>query len=137
MNQVRQRAGITTDLEAGDITFDRIAHERFIEFAFEGLRFFDLKRWRIAHQVIDGVPMDATTITQNIGDATKRLTQPFGVWPYRYFNPGNADDGKWLYKIVKPSRVTGSDNFRLGNYYSEIGQGILNNNPLIVKNPNQ
>lgn len=137
MNQVRQRAGITTDLAAGDITFDRIAHERFVEFAFEGLHFFDMKRWRIAHQILDGVPMDATTITQNIGDATKRLTQPFGLWPYKYVNPGDPNDGDWLYKIVKPSRVTGSDNFRLGNYYSEIGQDILNNNPLIVKNPNQ
>ncbi|MAZ28250.1 MAG: RagB/SusD family nutrient uptake outer membrane protein [Cytophagaceae bacterium] len=137
MNQVRQRAGITTDLVPGDITFDRIAHERFVEFAFEGLHFFDLKRWRIAHQVLDGVPMNAEDITENIGDATKRLTQPFGLWPYKYFNPGNPNDGNWLYKIVKPSRVTGSDNFRLGNYYSEIGQGILNNNPLIVKNPNQ
>ena len=137
MNQVRQRAGITTDLVPGDITFDRIAHERFVEFAFEGLHFFDLKRWRIAHQVLDGVPMNAEDITENIGDATKRLTQPFGLWPYKYFNPGNPNDGNWLYKIVKPSRVTGSDNLRLGNYYSEIGQGILNNNPLIVKNPNQ
>ena len=137
LNQVRSRAGITTDLTAADVTFDRIVHERFVELAFEGLHFFDLKRWRIAHKVLDGTPMDANTITQNIGNATKRLTQPFGLWPYKYYNPGNPNDGSYLYKIVKPNRVTGSDRFQFGNYYSEIGQGILNNNPLIVKNPNQ
>lgn len=137
LNQVRSRAGITTDLTATDITFDRIVHERFVEFAFEGLHFFDLKRWRIAHQVLDGTPMDASTITQNIGDATKRLTQPFGLWPYKYYNPGDPNDGDYLYKIVKPNRVTGADRFQFGNYYSEIGQDILNNNPLIVRNPNQ
>ncbi|RXG13212.1 putative outer membrane starch-binding protein [Leeuwenhoekiella aestuarii] len=137
LNQVRSRAGIMTDLTATDITFDRIVHERFVEFAFEGLHFFDLKRWRIAHQVLDGTPMDASTITQNIGDATKRLTQPFGLWPYKYYNPGDPNDGDYLYKIVKPNRVTGADRFQFGNYYSEIGQDILNNNPLIVRNPNQ
>ncbi|MEE3244057.1 MAG: RagB/SusD family nutrient uptake outer membrane protein [Bacteroidota bacterium] len=137
LNQVRRRAGITTDLAAADITFDRIAHERFVEFAFEGLHFFDLKRWRIAHEVLDGTPMDAATITDNIGDATKRLTQPFGLWPYKYYNPGDANDGTYIYKIVKPNRVTGADRFQFGNYYSEIGAGILNNNPLIVRNPNQ
>ena len=137
LNQVRRRAGITTDLAAADITFDRIAHERFVEFAFEGLHFFDLKRWRIAHEVLDGTPMDAATITTNIGDATKRLTQPFGLWPYKYYNPGDANDGTYIYKIVKPNRVTGADRFQFGNYYSEIGAGILNNNPLIVRNPNQ
>ena len=137
LNQVRRRAGITTDLAAADITFDRIAHERFVEFAFEGLHFFDLKRWRIAHEVLDGTPMDAAKITTNIGDATKRLTQPFGLWPYKYYNPGDANDGTYIYKIVKPNRVTGADRFQFGNYYSEIGAGILNNNPLIVRNPNQ
>ncbi len=137
LNQVRRRAGITTDLAAADITFDRIAHERFVEFAFEGLHFFDLKRWRIAHEVLDGTPMDAATITDNMGDATKRLTQPFGLWPYKYYNPGDANDGTYIYKIVKPNRVTGADRFQFGNYYSEIGAGILNNNPLIVRNPNQ
>ena len=137
LNQVRRRAGITTDLAAADITFDRIAHERFVEFAFEGLHFFDLKRWRIAHEVLDGTPMDATSITENIGDATKRLTQPFGLWPYKYYNPGGPNDGTYIYKIVKPNRVTGADRFQFGNYYSEIGAGILNNNPLIVRNPNQ
>ena len=68
---------------------------------------------------------------------TKRETQPYNIWPYKYYNPGDANDGKWLYRINRLSRITGSDRFRLGNYYSEIGQGLINNNPKLVRNPNQ
>ena len=56
MNQVRARAGLTIPLTAGDITFDRIVHERRVELAFEGHVLFDKKRWRIAHLVWDGTP---------------------------------------------------------------------------------
>ncbi len=136
MNMVRERAGITVPLAPGDVTFDRIAHERYVELAFEGLYFFDLKRWRIAHLVMDGSEITESGITQNIGSATKRQTQPYGIWPYKVYNPGNADHEKYIYKIVRPSRVTASDRFRFGNYYSEIAQDVLNNNPKIVKNPN-
>tara|TARA_R110000796_G_scaffold67449_5_gene154861 strand:+ start:131148 stop:133037 length:1890 start_codon:yes stop_codon:yes gene_type:complete len=137
MNEVRTRAGITTLLVAGDITFDRIAHERYVELAFEGLYFYDLKRWRLAHVVLNGVPISESEITQNIGVATKIHTQPYGFWPYKIYDPGNANDGKYVYKVVRPTRVTGADRFQLGNYYSAIGQDIINNNPKIVKNPNQ
>lgn len=34
---------------------ERIRHERRIELAFEGLRYFDLKRWRIAGSVLNSV----------------------------------------------------------------------------------
>ena len=34
---------------------ERIRHERRIELAFEGLRYFDLKRWRIASEVLNNV----------------------------------------------------------------------------------
>lgn len=137
MNQVRSRAGITTELTPADITFERIAHERYVEFAFEGLYFFDLKRWRLAHIVLDGTDMSEDEVVEDVCDPTDKSTQPFGLWPYKIHNPGSEDHGDWVYDIVLPSRVTGAYRFRLGNYYSEIGQDILNNNPLIVRNPNQ
>ncbi|HET8735935.1 MAG TPA: RagB/SusD family nutrient uptake outer membrane protein [Pricia sp.] len=137
LNQVRARAGITVPLTAADVTFDRIVHERYVELAFEGLHFFDLKRWRLAHVVLDGNPISESEVTQNIGVATKRETQPYSIWPYKYYNPGDPNDGKWLYRILRLSRVTGADRFQMGNYYSEIGQNLINNNPLLVRNPNQ
>ena len=137
LNQVRERAGITVPLTASDVTFDKIFHERYVELAFEGLHFFDLKRWRLAHIIMDGNPISEAEVTQNIGVATKRETQPYSIWPYKYYNPGDPNDGKWLYRVLRLSRVTGADRFRLGNYYSEIGQGLINNNPKLVRNPNQ
>ncbi|WP_454804703.1 RagB/SusD family nutrient uptake outer membrane protein [Mucilaginibacter phyllosphaerae] len=137
MNQVRSRAGLTTPLTAGNITFDRIVHERRVELAFEGHTLFDMKRWRIAHIVWDGNKMSVSDLVSNIGVAKKRNTQPYGLWPYKYYNPGNANHNKWIFKEVLPSPVTGANNFQFGNYYSEIGNDILAANPLIVKQPNQ
>ena len=137
MNQVRARAGLITQLSAADITFDRIVHERRVELAFEGHIFYDLKRWRLAHVVWDGNKMTAADLVSNIGTAAKRNTQPYGLWGYKLYDPSSANNGKWVYKIVLPSLVTGSNRFRLGNYYSAINDDIRANNPKIVRQPNQ
>jgi hypothetical protein len=137
INQVRARAGLTIPLTTADITFDRIVHERRVELVFEGHTLFDMKRWRLANVVWDGNQMTVADLVSNIGSARKRNTQPFGLWPYKYYNPGNPNNGKWLFKEVKPSPVTGANRFQLGNYYSEINGGIISANPKIVRQPNQ
>ena len=137
LNEVRSRAGFTTDLTAAQITFDRIVHERRVELAFEGHILFDMKRWRLAHQVWDGNRMTAAELTTNIGNANKRSTQPWALWPYKYHAPGDPNHGKWLFKIVLPALVTGANNFQLGNYYSFISDEVRANNPKIVRQPNQ
>jgi hypothetical protein len=134
MNQVRARAGLTTPLTAGDITFERIVHERKVELAFEGHVLWDMKRWRLAHVVWDG---SNTGLNSDPSDVTAPSTQVYGLWPYKIHNPGDPDDGKYIYRVVKPSRVTNFHRFRLGNYYSYIGDNIINANPKLVRNPNQ
>lgn len=137
MNQVRARAGLITPLAATDITFDRIVHERRVELAFEGHTLFDYKRWRIAHIVWNGSPTSLTDLKTNIGSATQKSTQPWGLWSYKYYNPGNPNSGKWIFKEVLPAVVTGSNRFLFGNYYSAIGDNIRAANPKIVRQPNQ
>ncbi|RYE27285.1 MAG: RagB/SusD family nutrient uptake outer membrane protein [Sphingobacteriaceae bacterium] len=137
MNQVRARAGLTTPLAAGQITFDRIVHERRVELVFEGHTLYDLKRWRIADKVFDGTVLTPANLVSNIGTATKRRTQPYGLWPYKLIDPNGANDGKWIFKIVRPAEVTGADRFLLGNYYSNINDGLISNNPKLTRNPNQ
>ena len=137
MNQVRSRAGLVKPLKGADINFDRIAHERRAELSFEGHYFFDMKRWRIAHLILDGAAIATNELVQNIDKATKRSTQPYALWPYKMYSPNNTNDGKWIFKVVKLSRVTGADKFQFGNYYSRIGDDIISNNPKIVRNPNQ
>jgi len=137
MNQVRHRAGFTIDLTPPEITFDRVAHERKVELAFEDHLFWDLKRWRLADRVWNGTAMTEADVVSNVGKADKRMTQAFSLIPYKYYNPGNPNDGKYVFDISKPNAVTGSDRFQMGNYYGEIGFGLINANPLLTRNPNQ
>lgn len=133
MNQVRSRAGMPTGLTPGEITFDRIVHERKVELAFEGHQLWDMKRWRLAHIVWDG---SSEPLTNDPGNAMEPSTRPFGLWPYKIHAPGESNHGKWVFKEVLPSQVTNPDRFRLGNYYSGIGDDLLNRNPKLVRNPN-
>lgn len=135
LNEVRQRAGFAIDLTAGDVTFDRIVHERKVELAYEGHVLWDMKRWRLAHLIWDGV--NRSEVTDNPAKADEPSAMVFGLNPFKVNNPGQPNHGRYIFKEFKPGRVRSAHRFRMGNYYSLIGQGILAANPLLVKNPNQ
>ncbi|MGN6542175.1 MAG: RagB/SusD family nutrient uptake outer membrane protein [Ginsengibacter sp.] len=137
LNEVRARAGLTIPLTPSDIDFNRIVHERRVELAFEGLYFYDMKRWRLAHIVWDGRPTTLSDLKTNIGKATQHSTQPWGLWPYKEYEPGSPNNGTWVFKETLPSLVTGANRFLLGNYYTQIGDDVIAANPKIVKQPNQ
>lgn len=50
INKVRARAGMPNITASGDALFTAIVKERQVEFAYEGLRFWDLVRWGLADQ---------------------------------------------------------------------------------------
>lgn len=55
VNYVRQRVGmpsLPTGLSKDEMR-QRIRNERRVELAFEGTRFFDIRRWKIAHEVLN------------------------------------------------------------------------------------
>ncbi len=57
INDIRNRVGmpdIPQGLNQAEMR-ERIRYERRVELAFEGLRFYDLKRWRIAEEVLNNV----------------------------------------------------------------------------------
>ncbi|AHM63168.1 RagB/SusD domain-containing protein [Flammeovirgaceae bacterium 311] len=71
INQVRQRPDVnmppitsTSQEELRDIVRD----ERIREFAFEGLRYFDLRRWEIAEDVLPGIIYGMTYYSEEEGD---------------------------------------------------------------------
>ncbi|HVI48989.1 MAG TPA: RagB/SusD family nutrient uptake outer membrane protein [Chitinophaga sp.] len=118
INELRSKhGGITTPLTT--LSWAKYVNERRIELAFEGHRYWDLKRWRTADAVLNG---------------TNKLT---GLYPYRVFRPGHPTHQKWFYKRVAPVRLTQAKRFIKENYYTFIPQGAINNNPKLVKNPGQ
>jgi hypothetical protein len=137
MNMVRARAGLNIPLSSAQITFDRIVHERKVELAFEDHILWDRKRWRLAHVTWNGEVINSTTVQQNIGNASKPQTMVFGLWPYKYFDPSSPNNNKYVFKVVKPSRVSQAHRFRMGNYYSLISEAIRSNNSKIIAQPNQ
>jgi hypothetical protein len=54
LNQIRERAGMPpiSDSETGTVLRDRYRNERRIELCYEGHRFFDIRRWMIAPDVM-------------------------------------------------------------------------------------
>lgn len=120
INQIRERAGISP---LTSVTLDDIIQERRVEFAFEDHRYWDLKRWRIAHQVWGG--QDTPTATH------------YALFPYRIYAPGTANHDKWVFEKRKASHTIYPRYFRFQNYYNFIDQDWINQNPKLVRNPYQ
>ncbi len=77
VNEVRTRAGMP-DLPAGltqGQMRDRIRNERRVEFAFEGLSWMDVKRWRTAEFIIPTIT-DKDGVTRQF-DPAKNYLMPF------------------------------------------------------------
>lgn len=66
LNKVRRRAGFTTDLAATNKNhlLDLIRHERMVELAFEGHRYWDLRRWGLATTLLNGTHVEGVKITK-------------------------------------------------------------------------
>jgi starch-binding outer membrane protein, SusD/RagB family len=123
INAIRERAGFgPNSLDASTLTFEKIVNERRVELAFEDHRVWDLSRWRLAHILWDG--------QANNPDANL-----FALYPYRIVRPGSPEDGKYVFDKIKAPKFLTARYYRMGNYYSEIGQTVLDNNKRIVKNP--
>lgn len=124
VNPLRERAGFKPNSLTA-LTLARLQNERRVELAFEDHRLWDLKRWRIAHELWDG----------NVNNPNAMM---YALYPYRVVRPGDAarHDKYVFVKLVAP-RFRSPRRFQLSNYYGFIDQTVLNNNPKIVRNPFQ
>jgi hypothetical protein len=124
VNKVRERAGFGPN-SLTSLTLAKLQNERRVELAFEDHRVWDLKRWRIADQVWNG-------------NSTNTNAVVYALYPYRIIRPGDAArDGKYVYVKLKAPRFGSPRFFQVQNYYTFIPQNVLDNNPLIVRNPLQ
>lgn len=107
LNDIRDRAGIRL-LTSGEVTLDKVRHERFVELAFENHRNWDLKRWRIYDKVINNLQSTAL--------------YPYYVWEH----------DKYIFKAVKIGQLK---KFFTQAYYQKIDAGEIAKNPRLVQNP--
>ena len=107
LNATRQRAGISA-VDDKTISMQKIQTEWMAEFAFENKRFWDLRRWRIADQVLNNQFKGLRIIWHKKSNKY-------------YFLPLNAEPF---------NRV-----FRQEHYYNPISNARINNNPMLIQNP--
>lgn len=106
INTLRARAGMPPKAA---ITEDVIRNERAVELTFEDHRYYDLRRWRIAEQVLNGL-------------RTKGLK-------YVY----NYDTKKYQISLKNAEGVART--FQERHYYYPLGVNRLADNPNLVENP--
>jgi starch-binding outer membrane protein, SusD/RagB family len=111
-NGIRKRAG-GINLHAS-IDMEKIRRERRIELAFEALRFWDMKRWRIAHKTLDE------------GGLNGHVDHAFAVFDLR---------DEMYHFIYNPKGEANPRVFRDAYYYIPIGIGRTTNNPNLLENP--
>ena len=103
---IRQRVGLPDSSLAAVLTMDEIMHERRVEFAFEGQRFFDVRRWEILDETFkDAYKVDVAN-DQTVDPATATYT-------YSLLQTRTYDE-----KL----------------YYMPIPQTEINKNPMIEQN---
>lgn len=108
INQIRERAGIAL---LNSIDREKIRHERKVELAFEGHRYWDVRRWRIA----------VTALSKNNS----------GI---RYIL--DYETGKLKLEVNENIDGTVSEPiFQSKNYYLPITPGRIGQNPNLVPNP--
>lgn len=70
LNDVRRRVGLPARQTADKETFmEYLRHERMVELAGEGFRYWDLRRWRLAEEVINGKNVHGMKITKQGDDS--------------------------------------------------------------------
>ena len=126
LNQIRRRAGMP-DLVAGANLRDEYRNERRIEMAFEEQRFFDVRRWMIAPQVLS---RPATGINISLTGAN-RLDR--STWKNYRYQVDTVQDRAWSNKscVLDPA----NDFSGVCMYFMPIPRDELNRNGLLKQNP--
>lgn len=106
LNMIRERAGMPL---LGTITEEAIRHERQVELVFEDHRYWDLRRWRIAHEFLDGLSGKGLEYT------------------YHY------EEG--LYDLHLKNAEAGTRTFQERHYYLPLGINRIADNPNLIENP--
>ena len=108
VNLIRSRAGIQP---LSSLTLADLRHERKIELAYEGNYYWDLKRWRIFHNLFLNTPT------------------------YCLFPINNKDQNVFTFEKLKLPDNKFTRTFETRFYYYAIEDAAIAANPLLIQNP--
>lgn len=108
VNQIRSRAGIAT---RNSINLEQVRHERKVELAFENHRLWDMRRWRVATEVLNNY-------------------QAHALYPWLVWEEGK-DVSEMSYIFEKVNAPKNPRTFPEKLYYEPLPQG----NPTYIQNP--
>lgn len=112
VNMIRERAGIAKHTS---VNRDQVRHERKMELAFENHRWWDIRRWHIADQLLNAKKFKALN-------------------PYLLWEDGkDVSQMKYIFKIEDAPKNTRTFLSKL--YYERIPSSAISTNPNIVQNP--
>ncbi len=107
LNEVRNRVGLPgiTEAQASDKDsfMSYLRHERMVELAFEGFRYWDIRRWRLAESVINGKTAHGVKITKNSDGSFSYQQVDCDGGQTRYF-----DSKYYLMSIPESERLNNS-----------------------------
>lgn len=108
LNEIRSRAGIA-EVNDGEVTVDKVRHERLVELGFESHSLWDFKRWRLTESLYNNKPVG--------------VLKPF------------YDVRAEAYRFEKSTVPNAFKTFVQSSYYTAIPASELAANPKLVQNP--
>ena len=129
INQIRSRAGVA---ELGSLTRDKIRKERLCELCFENHRYWDLRRWRIAEDVLSKPHCGITYLLDWESYQASIQTQ---LVDGKEIKVRTAEPRFWIEFEDQIDSKTQDPTFLSYNYYLPIGDGTTAVNPNLKENP--
>lgn len=119
LNRVRNRVGMP-DVNASSQSelLEEIRQEREVELAFEGHRYFDVRRWKIgeeAYKNAHGIRVVGELVEESHPEAQKLADNYYNYW----YNVNQVQERAWQDK----------------NYFLPISRNEMNKNDKLVQNP--
>lgn len=109
LNAVRRRAAHTNEIE---LTRDNIRKERQVELAFENLRIWDLRRWRVLHTLFNNFSHDILVPLLDLRDESPSLI--------------------FVRKTTLGVSLNGPNNYSISEYYEDVPRNAINQ---MIQNP--
>jgi len=142
LKAIRARAGIVAGSDgmyglkqnmARDEMFKAILNERLYEFAFEGKRYWDLRRWKLFESTLNGKKRTGITVTFKIS-----ATYPSAA-AFTAQRDNIPLDDAYLNNFTIASKVLDTYfpngiSWKPEYYFFAIPQSAINNNPALVQN---